>query len=81
MLHKLLAYWRKLIAGTTIRKISKKRPSDYLHSIIPDDHRETILDSHLVDAEARAAMEHDDYEAFLAARERALISKIRELVS
>jgi hypothetical protein len=27
--------------------------------------------SHLVDAEARAAMERDDYETFLAARERA----------
>lgn len=72
---------RTLIAGVTNRKISKKKPSDYLHSIIPDDHREAILDSHLVDAEARAAMEEDDYEAFLAAREEALIFEIRQLVS
>ncbi len=72
---------RTLIAGTTNRKISKKSPSDYLHSIIPDDHREAILNSHLVDAEARAAMEKDDYEAFLIVRERALIAKIKELVS
>ncbi|MDP9477085.1 MAG: hypothetical protein M3R38_15610 [Actinomycetota bacterium] len=49
--------------------------------MLPDEHRESILDSHLVDADARSAMERDDYRAFLAARERVLISKIKELIS
>ena len=72
---------RTLIAGRTNRRISSKSPSNYLKTVVPDGHRDDILASHLVGAEAHAAMRKDDYDAFLEARERALISKIKELVS
>ncbi len=72
---------RTLIVDSTNKKISNKSPSDYFQTVLPDEYRENILDSHLVDADARSAMERDDYGAFLAARERVLISKIKELIS
>ncbi len=72
---------RTLIVDSTNKKISSKSPSTYLENLIPEKHRENILESHLIGSEAFQAMEEDDYEAFLAAREQALISKIRQLVS
>lgn len=72
---------RTLIVDSTNRKISSKSPSIYLEAVIPDKHREKILASHLIGTEARQAMEEDDYEAFLASRERALISLIKEMIS
>ncbi|CAA9235831.1 MAG: hypothetical protein AVDCRST_MAG93-1092 [uncultured Chloroflexia bacterium] len=72
---------RTLIASSTNQKISNKAPSEYLQSVLPDAYREDILASHLVDSDARAAMEKNDYGAFLSAREHALIRKIKEFVS
>ena len=49
--------------------------------MIPDKQRNRILASHLIGADAREAMEEDDYEVFLAARERALVSLVKEMIS
>lgn len=72
---------RTLIVDSTNRKISSKSPSAYLEAVIPDKQLNKILASHLIGADARQAMEEDDYEAFLAARERALISLVKEMIS
>ncbi len=72
---------RTLIVDSTNKKISSKSPSTYLETVIPDDHRESILASHLIGPEALRAMEEDDYEAFLGARERALVTLVKEMVS
>ena len=72
---------RTLIVDSTNKKISNKSPSKYLQSVVPDKHRKSILSSHLIDVNAVRAMQEDDYDAFLAARERALIAKIKDLVS
>ncbi len=72
---------RTLIADSTNKKISNKSPSDYLDKVLPEGYKDSILASHLVYTDAHAAMEKDDYDAFRDARERALITKIKELVS
>lgn len=72
---------RTLIVDSTNKKISSKSPSTYLETVIPDEHREDILASHLIESEALQAMKEDDYEGFLASRERALISLIKEKIS
>ena len=68
---------RTLIKDSTNRKISRKAPSDYLRSVIPNEHRDTILRSHLIGPEAQAAMERDDYETFLLAREKDILQHLR----
>lgn len=68
---------RTLIKDSTNRKISRKAPSDYLQSVLPHDHKESILRSHLIGAEAQAAMEWDDYETFLVAREKDILQHLR----
>ena len=40
-------------------------------------HREQILRSHLIGPEAQAAMEQNDYEAFLKAREKDILQFLR----
>ncbi len=72
---------RTLIVDSTNKKISSKSPSNYLEAIIPAKHRKSILASHLIGADAVKAMSEEDYDAFRDARERALISEIKELVS
>lgn len=72
---------RTLIVDSTNKKISSKSPSTYLETVIPAQHREKILTSHLIGPDALRAMEENDYEMFLEAREQALISRIKELVS
>jgi len=69
---------RTLITSKANRRISRKNPSQYLKDTIPGEHREAILRSHLIGPEAQAAMERDDYEAFLVAREKEIVSVIRK---
>ena len=68
---------RTLIKDSTNRKISRKAPSEYLRTVFSNEHRDTILRSHLIGAEAQAAMERDDYEAFLVAREKDILDYLR----
>lgn len=68
---------RTLLARITNRKISRKAPSDYLKTVIPDQHREGILSSHFINQDARGAMECDAYEPYLAFREDAILDFLR----
>jgi hypothetical protein len=71
---------RTLIAAGTNQKIKDKPPSKYVKTILPDGLREGILRSHFIGPEAQAAMERDDYEAFLAAREKDILKYLRNLL-
>jgi hypothetical protein len=70
-----------LIASPTNRRISRARPSEYLQSVLPDDARESILRSHFITDTAQEAMAADNYDGFLAARNDALVNRIRELLA
>ncbi len=72
---------RTLIASSTNRRISRSKPSDYLQRLIPDGERERILGTHFIDAVAMQAMGANDYDAFLAAREKAVLTEIRRRLS
>jgi len=68
---------RTLICASTNRRISRMMPSQYLNELVPDVHRDAILRSHLIGPEAQSAMERDDYEAFLIARENDILAFLR----
>ncbi len=72
---------RTLIASSTNARISRARPSDYLETVIPHGLQEQILRTHYIDGEALSAMQRDDLEAFLAAREHSLLAEIRRRLS
>ncbi|MBX6772811.1 MAG: DUF262 domain-containing protein [Chloroflexi bacterium] len=71
---------RTLIATSTNQRISRSKPSQYLQEIFPVEGRQEILDSHLIPPAARMAMERDDYEAFLSARDQALVAEVRRVL-
>jgi hypothetical protein len=71
---------RSLIAANTNQKIKDKPPSIYVKTILPDRLREGILRSHFIGPEAQTAMERDDYEGFLAAREKDILKYLRNLL-
>ncbi len=68
---------KTLITEAANRRISRKSPRQYLKEIIPAEHREQILRSHLIGPEAQAAMEQNDYESFLKAREKDILQFLR----
>jgi hypothetical protein len=68
---------KTLITAAANRRISRKSPSQYLQDVIPAAHREEILRSHLIGPEAQAAMEQNDYSAFLKAREKDILQFLR----
>jgi hypothetical protein len=72
---------RTLIADTTNRKISKSSPADYLQKIFPKQGHAKILATHYINAEALAAMQANDFEAFTTDREKALIEEVRRRIS
>ncbi len=72
---------RTLIADQTNRLISRRSPSQYLADVIPADRAKAILSSHFIESAAQAAMQRDDFEAFLNARERILITEIIRRIS
>jgi hypothetical protein len=72
---------RTLIAEKTNKKIGKRNPSDYIENLIPKDRRDEILKSHLISPEAIEAMLSDNFDAFIDAREKHLIARIREKIS
>lgn len=67
---------RTLIADKTNKIISKSNPSRYLEDVLPAEGASAILSSHYIDAEAKSAMQADNYEAFLDAREHTLIAEM-----
>jgi len=68
---------RTLIASSTNRRISRTSPSVYVVRVVPENERESIMATHFIDSAALEAMCADDYDAFLAAREKALLAEIR----
>ncbi|MFZ5898141.1 MAG: GmrSD restriction endonuclease domain-containing protein [Bacillota bacterium] len=67
---------RTLISQATNRRISRMRPSDYLAKLVPLERKQEIMATHLIDEAALAAMERDDYEAFLQAREKRIMAAL-----
>lgn len=72
---------RTLIVDRTNKQISKRSPSQYLRELIPADRSAAILSSHYIESAAQAAMQNDDFEAFLTARERVLIAELTKRIS
>lgn len=64
---------RTLISQATNRRISRMKPSEYLAKLVPPERKQEIMATHLIDQAALAAMERDDYEAFLQAREKPIM--------
>ena len=72
---------RTLITDQTNRQISKRSPSQYLREIIPAENSKSILSSHYIESGAQAAMQADDFEAFLNAREHVLIAELTKRIN
>lgn len=68
---------RTLIAADTNRRISRQSRADYLTKLVPPVRQRDIMSSHFITDAAIQAMRNNDFEAFLLARERALIYEIR----
>lgn len=68
---------RTLISAGTNRRISRSSPSEYLQRVVPPDRAEEIMASHFIDQDALRAMRANDFDAFLDARERAILAEIR----
>ncbi|MCA9942894.1 MAG: DUF262 domain-containing protein [Anaerolineales bacterium] len=67
---------RTLISAQTNRRISRSSPSNYLERLVPADHCAEIMRSHFIDADGLAAMQTDNFEAFLDARELSLMTEV-----
>lgn len=67
---------RTLIADKTNGMISKSSPAKYLEKLVPADRKVKIMASHFIDADALEAMEANDFDRFMAAREKALLAEI-----
>ena len=72
---------RTLISSQTNRRISRRDPSDYIEKLVPPERKEEIMASHYIDADALSAMEADQYETFLDARELTLMMEIIKRLS
>jgi hypothetical protein len=67
---------RTLISAQTNKRISRKSPSEYLAQIVPQATAPEIMASHFIDADGLAAMQADNYDAFLDARELSLLTEV-----
>ncbi|KYH33087.1 GmrSD restriction endonuclease domain-containing protein [Neomoorella mulderi] len=67
---------RTLISQATNRRISRMKPSDYLAKLVPLERKQEIMATHLIDEAALMAMERDDYEGFLQAREKRIMAAL-----
>jgi hypothetical protein len=67
---------RTLISAQTNRRISRSSPSNYLERLVPAGYCAEILRSHFIDDDGLAAMQADNFEAFLDARELSLMTEV-----
>jgi hypothetical protein len=67
---------RTLISAQTNRRISRSSPSHYLERLVPSERIEDIMASHFIDADSLTAMQTDDFDAFLDARELNLLTEV-----
>jgi len=72
---------KTLISSRMNRRISRQSPSQYLERLVPKERCKEILATHFIEGDALRAMENDDYDAFLEAREQALLNEIRRVVA
>jgi len=76
---------RTLISDESNKVILNKKPSEYLDEArgkIGDDYRvKAVLATHLIDEKAFSAMKENSYDAFLAAREDLIKTKMKEKVT
>lgn len=68
---------RTLISSDTNRRISRQSPAEYLENLVPAERLKEIMYSHFITDEAICAMRENNFDAFLLAREKALIDEIR----
>ncbi|MBN1168410.1 DUF262 domain-containing protein [Candidatus Woesebacteria bacterium] len=73
---------KTLISYSTNRKISKKKPSDYVkdNNLIVQASVKSILKRHFINQEAYEAMCMNDYEKFVNERSNVLVKKIKSLL-
>lgn len=57
------------------------KPSDYLAKLVPPERKQEIMATHLIDEAALKAMERDDYEGFLQAREKRIMEALAAYLS
>lgn len=67
---------RTLISAQANRRISRSSPSNYLERIVPADRCAEIMTSHFIDTDGLAAMQADNFEGFLDARELSLMTEV-----
>jgi hypothetical protein len=67
---------RTLISAQTNRRISRSSPSKYVEKLVPTDHCAEIMGSHFIDADGLEAMESDNYDMFVDARELSLMTEV-----
>lgn len=67
---------RTLISAQTNGRIHRKSPSKYLAEIVPAAREREIMASHFIDHDGLAAMQSDDFDAFLDARELSLLTEV-----
>jgi len=72
---------RTLISSQTNRRISRRSPSDYINALVPSDRADEIMESHHIDHDGLNAMNDDNYDAFLDARELELMLEIHKRLS
>ena len=73
---------RTLICFDTNRSINKLcHPSEYLKKLIPTEKQIPILKTHLISEIGVEKLRNDDYEGFLAEREKAILSMLRTYLS
>ena len=70
---------KTLISSKTNRRISRRKPSDYVKNLIPPSSCDDILSSHFISKNAKKTMLKDDYEPFLKEREKMIVDIIRSL--
>jgi len=66
-----------LITSVANQRISRKSPLQYVNDVLPQSHRTAILRSHLIGAVAEKAMENNDYNTFIEAREKDILEFLR----
>ena len=70
---------KTLISSKTNRRISRKKPSDYIKNLIPPSSCDDILSSHFISKNAKKSLLQDNYQQFLKERNKSIVEKIRSL--
>ena len=72
---------RTLISAQTNKRISRRKPSNYLAELVPPERLEEIMTSHFINEDALEAMRADNFDAFMDARELELMIELNNRLS